>query len=90
MTTETIYLVYGHTGEYEDFMEWTVRAFTSKATAEQLVLKAQEAADTIFKGEGRYGLMHGTVNNPHDPEMRMDYTGTKYDIQEVMLELGEL
>ncbi len=74
----TIWVVFGTTGEYSDRDEWPVRAFYSKSNAERLVAAATARANEIFASEE-----YQSGVNPYDPEMKMDYTGTTYYVVEV-------
>ena len=81
-----VYLVVGTTGEYSDREEWPVRAYLLEANAVRHRDAAEAAAATIHRErEDRYSVPHGV--NPHDPDMKMDYTGTHYEIW--MAELGD-
>lgn len=83
----TIYIVEGSTGEYSDRREWSVKAFRSQEKAEAYVtlceawLREHRVNDDNF-GIDRYELMG---KNPHDPNMQIDYTGTRYYYYEVEL-----
>lgn len=83
-----VYVVYGHTGEYSDHIRWPVLGFTSEKKAQQLVVNASEQARVIEAGrESKYSEPEGT--NLFDPDMRMDYTGTHYSIDEIDVEIGD-
>jgi len=85
MKTKKIYVVIGSTGEYSDRMEWLVKAFTSEKKAMKHVTKASEAARKIELN--RKSPYHAPENlNIYDPQMLMDYTGTNYHYEEVILE----
>lgn len=80
---KTIYIVYGHTGEYADFTEWTVKAFTTEAAANALVAKLRAAHDTLGDWRG-YGSP--VMAAAGDPNCRRDYTGTWYNMYPLELE----
>jgi hypothetical protein len=77
-----IYIVRGQTGEYSDQQEWIVCAYTDEQTAETHVVEAQAEATNIFKEGDRWNPR----KNPFDPFMRVDYTGTKYWVEECELD----
>lgn len=85
------HIVMGHTGEYGDSEHWLVAAFQSKRRADTFARRANEWC-------GRNGLAEGTSeardafyqrlgaaawNNPYDPGMALDYTGTAYSVVSV-------
>ena len=88
----TIYVVMGNTGEYSDRNEWPVKAFTSKEKAQELVINAQNAFNTLVGGTGekdasRYYFQHHKEHkNPFDPNMNVDYTGVSYSYFEMELD----
>lgn len=83
---DTIYVVFGSTGEYSDRQKWLVKAFHHEDDAKQLVEDATKSADSIYAKYGRehYGPYNG--KNTFDPDMRMEYTGTRYYYKSVGLE----
>lgn len=88
--TNTIYVVFGTTGEYSDRSEWPVRAFRTEAQAQELIEKASAAAREVFlkyeSGElHRWDIDDGDFN-PYDSKMQIDYTGTTYYIYKVELD----
>ena len=85
-----IYVVEGACGEYSDHKEWPVRAFVSEDAAKAFVILCAEgfrlwrvAHPDVYD---EIGEMLPT-DNPHDPHMRVDCTGTNYYYYPV--ELGE-
>lgn len=88
-----IYVIFGSTGEYSDRTEWPVKAVKDLDRAQEIVTLASEYANTLFaKFENEEVSKHSNEGqelvskNPHDPEMKMDYTGTSYYYTEVELE----
>lgn len=80
-----IYVVEGATGEYSDHREWPVKAYVSEDKAKQHVVKATQRGNEIFAQSGsKYGPHEG--ENEYDPNMRIDYTGVRYNYYEVELE----
>ena len=43
-----VYIVKGHTGQYEDYQTWNVKAFLSKKKAKKFKAKCQEFVDWYF------------------------------------------
>ena len=93
-----IFLVKGSTGEYDCWHSWTLKAFASKSRAGRLVAKANRHAKAYYKTacpKGDTGtaddinfLLLSQYENPFDPHADMDYTGTKYLIEEVEFDSG--
>jgi hypothetical protein len=86
---QKIYLVMGQTGEYEDYSEWTVKAFIDKKKAEELVAKASKRANKIHSMMLK--AIHEDRSVPdfksrYDPNIYMCYNGTSYFIVEVPLD----
>lgn len=89
-----IWVVEGNTGEYSDHIDWPVKAFTSEASAQRLVVEAQARANEIFQLRqsipwGNFFEMENTKNpkalNEFDPKMKMDYTATHYQCYPIEL-----
>lgn len=81
MKVTLIYVVIGWTGEYSDRNEWIVQAYTDEEAAKAHVLRAEEKAREIFQAEEAdpaYDPGCARPDNPYDPDMQMDYTGTFY------------
>ena len=79
----TIHLIYGTTGEYSCERTWLVCGYESKDLALQHMHHAQQFADQVFASEEFYNLQGD--ENPFDPKMQMQYTGTKYHYVSVSL-----
>ena len=79
-----IYVVVGTTGEYSDRIEWPVIAYHSEVEAEEHVKAASRwlEQNVVPNRPYRPRLPDG-VKNPYDPEMELDYTGTKWFIYTV-------
>lgn len=73
---QTIYVVYGETGEYSDHTEWNVAAYTREEDAKEHARMATEWYQESRAFELRYS--ERATTNPHDPHMRIDYTGTSW------------
>jgi len=84
--TKKIYIVYGETGEYSDRSDWNVKAFFERKKALVLLNECSEDAKKWeIKRESEYTSPPKDWSK-HDPDMKMDYTGTDYFIAEVDLE----
>ena len=86
-----IYIVQGCTGEYSDFQEWTVCAYTSEEAARDrvvelehilLVNKAQLGCEYASRERAEIA-MHNAPNG--DPSCTIDYTGANYHYEECEL-----
>jgi hypothetical protein len=79
-----VYIVTGHTGEYDDRWEWKAKAFTSKEKADNLcgalnvLVKESKGLDY----EDRDKLME-SIQESLDPMCSIDYTGTYYKVEEL-------
>ena len=82
-----IYLVIGTTGEYEDTYEWVSKAFTSKQVAEQFLKKCNDYTYTApLKANGNKDYYDEKwIENSPDPKFYCDYTGARYNLEEVEL-----
>lgn len=79
-----IFLVIGVTGEYEDHHEWVVCAYRDIQSAHEHAKRADEEAKKIFQERPKENIssVHKTVL---DESMHIDYTGTHYYVEEVVL-----
>lgn len=82
---DLIYVVVGVTGEYEDRTEWNVVAYFDADAAAEHAEKANKFAEHFCKFRVIQGLDLTLKPNPWDENMRMDYTGTSYRVDEVKL-----
>jgi len=90
-----IWIVYGSTGEYSDRVEWAVMAYTDELKARVHV----ENCTAWFREYGPYANLaprepkwaayirwnDQKLANPYDPNMSVDYTGTRWYLDEVEL-----
>lgn len=84
---DKIYLVYGCTGEWEDYQSWNVKAFPTKEDAIKFCNKCQEFVDKNVNPTATENYSNLTQKgNPHDSSMTVDYTGVTYQISEVPYE----
>lgn len=74
-----IYLVVGDTGEYSDHTQWNVCYYTNRKDAEEHARKANVRAKELRPDRWK----PGRGANQYDPNMRLDYTGTSYGVEEV-------
>lgn len=88
-----IYIVMGHTGEFEDYTKWSVIAYTDEKLAERHAGLAEQRAKQIRLLCQANNLHYGTQNvekNQFDPKMLMDYGGTNYTVEIVeFLDINE-
>lgn len=82
-----LYVVMGTTGEYSDRDEWPVAAYEEKELAELHVTLAEKRANELAAAEWR-SYDGPKKPNEYDPDMEMDYTGTRYFYYEVPLRDG--
>lgn len=77
-----VYVVIGWTGEYSDYTQWEVAAYTDKDAAEAHAGAAGRAV--AGSGQMEYEEQEA-LTNPYDPNMKMYYTGTEYRVVAVPL-----
>jgi hypothetical protein len=92
MTKRMVYVVFGATGEYSDHREWPVLAFLKEADAEAHVValetyvrehKVHDTAEGIMPDyNDREAIIKASTL---DPNLQIDYTGTRYYTIEVEL-----
>lgn len=93
----SVYVVMGITGEFSDTRQWSVAAYLSPSDAQAHAEAAQQRAKALAAWccpdcNKPYRRSHGSCPSPkpsneYDPTMRIDYTGTEYDVEEVPLRL---
>ena len=85
-----VYIVWGNTGEYEDYREWIAGIFRSEDDAKEFCEKCQKFADYMMEDiydytesakSPRYYSSDEYESGP-DGKFSMDYTGTHYMIGE--------
>lgn len=89
--TTKVFIVSGTTGQWSDSYSWNVAAYYTRKPAEAHAAAARQKADEIQDAietaeaaeEGDYDFKR--PENPYDPWMSMDYTGTWYGVEEVEL-----
>lgn len=86
-----IYIVMGATGEYPEIEKWNVAAYTTKRECIKHVEAANDITLSFFirnssgDGESLSWNSIGKCENPYDPHMRMQSTGTNYYWEELEL-----
>ena len=78
-----IWVVYGQTGEYSDRSEWNIAAYLREEDAKAHA----DAATAWYQDNNVMANRHQErkESNPFDPSMRVDYTGTEWNIYPVDL-----
>lgn len=77
-----IYIVEGTTGEYSDRSEWPVAAYADESLAQQHA----EAAKRWYEEHDCFERHYDEIfQNPFDPFMHINYTGTDWTVYEVEL-----
>lgn len=99
MKDGSVYVVFGETGEHEDYNRWAVRAFTSEHAATRHSNKARQWLKDrlkatgrsswleVFEKDGFRAIQKATGANPYDENMVVDYTGTDWLVMEIPLEM---
>lgn len=90
---DSVWLVTGETGEYDDRTDWYVCVFPTEAEAQSYVtrlrnwcrnnrvrLKGNPGADNVLSGGTE---IDGIPDCPLDPWIRVDYTGVDWLVVEV-------
>lgn len=79
-----IHIVMGRTGEYDDREFWAVVAFHSKRKASNYAKLATAQAAAAFAAlPSKYSELPAPI--ALDPGIRMDYTGTSYNVLSVKI-----
>lgn len=87
MKPKSIYLVIGETGEFGGKRWWPVAAYLKEKDCLIHVEMANEVVDDFYRKHKRGGLdeiaevMIGKCRNPYDPNIQMDYNGTRYSMR---------
>lgn len=69
-----IYIVQGSCGQYDDYSEWQVAAYTTEAQANKHRDLAKQCSDD-------FGCTHrGEAANEYDEQWRTDFGGTSYEV----------
>jgi hypothetical protein len=79
---KSIHIVFGYTGQYDDYTHWNVCAYLDKEQAKQHCAALKEWAKEKGFAESGPG---GWVSCPYDPDCWVDDTGVEYSIEEVSL-----
>ena len=78
---DKIYVVMGTTGKYSDRTEWLVAAYSNEKEAQKHIELATEKANEEFE-KYRKDVYKYDPKNEYDKGMAMDYTGTRYFLEE--------
>lgn len=95
-----IYIVFGESGEYEDYSDWMVRAFSSEEKANilrdrlnQLARQCGVYRQHVYRQHelnltwGMRETAEEIFRTPgNDPRCRIDYTGVNYIVADLDLE----
>ena len=76
-----VFVVVGYTGEFSDFNQWTVAAYTNEEDAKRHVLLADGYArehKIWYDVDDANCFMNSGLVNPFDPDMMLDHTGVRY------------
>ena len=88
----TVYLVMGSRGEWSDRVEYPVRVFTQRTSAEifcaecETFLRLCGVTPDGERGRGymcSYKFEDSKIDHSHDPELSIDYCGNRYWVVEV-------
>lgn len=74
------YVVYGTTGEWEDYSVWNVCVYPRRSSAEAHARKANEWCQENGCASRRSSWDEDSPKNPFDSKMQVDYTGTRYGV----------
>jgi len=83
---DIVYVVFGSAGEYSDRTTWIVKVLADFGKAKELATAAMNRANELYDEYANedkmryYNIPKGA--NQYDPEMRTDYTGTEYWVEE--------
>ena len=79
----SVWVVVGETGEYSDYSEWNVAAFTTETEAIRFKEECEREVFRISDGtKGNPRLREG-FRHSYDTQFHMDYTGTSYRVDMV-------
>jgi hypothetical protein len=78
-----IYVVMGHTGEHSDHEFWLAKAFRYRASADRFAAELNRWC-AEHKSMHYRGIRE--QHCPLDPQFRSQYTGTDYEVIEVLEE----
>jgi len=74
----SVWIVVGETGQYSDYSEWNVAAFTTEELANHFRDLCQNEADKA-NGSKDYEIRAG-FKHAYDTQFYCDYNGTKYRV----------
>lgn len=83
----SVHIVVGRTGTYEDYREWPVAAFTTKARAETFARRANDWLHAHCLHEYDPSRFRKALpTNPYDEDFECGYTGASYQRVQVFLD----
>jgi len=80
-----VWVVVGETGEYSDYSEWNVAAFTEEEQAEAFKDACKREVERIKKPGDGYPRVREGFKHAYDTQFHMDYTGTDYRVEMVQV-----
>jgi len=79
-----IYVVYGGTGQYENYTEWLVCAFKNEEEAKKYRFQCQTRANELIEEyKDSWDIPYGV--NQYDPDMQVDCDSVSYNYYTVDL-----
>ena len=94
----TVYVLKGCTGEYSDYIEWTVRGFRTEAAAKDLCITLNERlkinglhmedakCPLVFKWNAEDKSLASKTILELDNKFQLDYTGSEYRLETLEVE----
>jgi hypothetical protein len=79
------YLVVGQTGQYGNHRVWWVAVYHTRDQAEQHVIRLNEVVEHISHYDEDRDTKLAEVKAGLDPQCRLGYTGTNYEVEELPL-----
>lgn len=94
MSDAKVWVLFGDTGEYSDYTEWVVRAYTDEeaATKDCETLNALLRAEGVHSDDDHVSRLSWDERKAviarlraHDTNASLNYTGTRYFVHEIPL-----
>ena len=79
----SVWVVVGETGEYSDYSEWNVAAFTTESEAINFKEECERETSRISGGTKNSPRLREGFRHAYDTQFHMDYTGTSYRVDMV-------
>lgn len=77
-----VWVVVGETGEYSDYSEWNVAAFTDERQAEAFKDACQREAEKV---NGKHCEIRNGFRHAYDTQFHCEYSGTSYRVDMVQV-----